>query len=270
MIHRSPRPWFRVSLSTLFIIITVSCCWLAWQMSIVRQRKAVLSELKQNGEFTITTAAEHLFLIPPGMLSDQSRATVSPLRTWLGDEAIQTISYTSQPSAELRQRIARTFPEAELQERQILYEPCHPGCFPQGTMVETPSGKRAIETLAAGDEVTMIGCDHAPRKATIEDVFVTDNRLWRVETESGVLITTETQPLCLTVDKLKSPGELEAGEKILRWHDGALCAVAVLSVEKTDRVGKVYNLILGNKQVFVANGYLARSKPPKLSDFAER
>ena len=34
--------------------------------------------------------------------------------------------------------------------------PCHPGCFPAGTLILVPGGYRDIETIRAGDVVTTI------------------------------------------------------------------------------------------------------------------
>lgn len=33
--------------------------------------------------------------------------------------------------------------------------PCHPGCFPAGTAIATPDSLRAIETIKAGEIVTL-------------------------------------------------------------------------------------------------------------------
>jgi hypothetical protein len=35
-----------------------------------------------------------------------------------------------------------------------------------------------------------------------------------------------------------------------------------VSVAPTERIDQVFNLVLGNSEIFVAGGYLARSKPP--------
>ena len=76
------------------------------------------------------------------------------------------------------------------------------------------------------------------------------------------MITTETQPLALVGGTLKAAGELKAGDKIYRWADGERKATKVKSVTPTLREEKVFNLILGDPVLFIANGYLARSKPP--------
>jgi hypothetical protein len=159
-------------------------------------------------------------------------------------------------------RLARTFPEANLRETEPLFEPCHPGCFPRGTLVDTPQGRRPIESIAAGEPVTAFLPSGERISATVKSVFATDNRLWHIATEAGDLITTQTQPLCLATDRTIVAGELQPGDEILRGEDGSLYGVRVLSAAPTDRIENVFNLILDDSARFLANGYLARSKPP--------
>jgi hypothetical protein len=129
-------------------------------------------------------------------------------------------------------------------------------------LVETPSGPRRIELIQPGDLVISIASDGAESEIAVKTVFVTENHLWRVETELGELITTETQPLCTSADKTVQAGKLTPGDTVLLHNDGQIEPVRVESVSRTDRTEDVFNLILGDSQVFVAGGYLARSKPP--------
>jgi hypothetical protein len=221
----------------------------------------VLKELMANGTIQVTTAETYKGRYPAG--ANISPATVPLLRRWLGDEAIQEIWYDHNrkaiSEAELH-RLARIFPEAEV--REVLYPPCHPGCFPRGTLVETPHGKRSIEDIQPGDFVTTIFANGVTETANVQSVFVTENRLWKVVTEVGAFFTTETQPLCLAGDTIKPAGELQPRDRILRRLNGAIQSVEVQSVSPTPRIEKVFNLILGDSEIFVAGGYLVRSKPP--------
>ena len=258
-----PR-WFRFSLRTMFVLVTALCCFLAWQMSIVRQRRAVLANLRSRPAIQITTAAVwEKNLSPPR--TPPRRVEIPLLRRWLGDEAIQEIGYGrgfhNLSKAELA-RLARLFPEAEIREFEMPLEPCHPGCFPRGTPVETPAGMRSIQNIRAGDELIAILPSGQMVTASVQSVFVTTNRLWQVETEEGVLLTTQTQPLCLAVDETVEAGRLQPGDRILCRRGGELRPVIVRRVRQTRRVEKVFNLVLGNCEVFIAGGYLARSKPP--------
>jgi hypothetical protein len=256
------RRWFNFSLRTLFILVTVLCCWLGWEMSVVRSRQAALSRIKGNMAFSVTTAQSYRERWPAGM-SVPTLATIPLVRRLLGDEAIQEIvvhRWFQSFSEEELSRLTRAFPEAQLSETHP--EPCHPGCFPRGTLVETPQGHRLIETIQAGDMVTAFLKSGERLDAPVQSVFITDNRLWEVQTDEATLITTETQPLCLATDRTLGAGKLQPGDTILRSLDGDVHAVKILAVTQTGRIEKVFNLILGDSELFSANGFLARSKPP--------
>ena len=267
MTEKPRRRWFRFSLRTLLVAMTVLCCWLAWESSVVRSRRAELNQLRANGAFEVTTADQWAERMPPGY-TGRPPANVSLVRRWLGDQAIQEIGYYSHylpASKEELARLSRVFPEATMQERQIPLEPCHPGCFPRGTLVETPRGPRRIETVQAGDRLIALLPGGELTTARVQSVFVTENRLWRIATEDGVLLTTETQPLCLAADRFRAAGELEPGDEILRCASSSIHSTTVLSVSRTERIEQVFNVVLGDSEAFVAGGFLARSKPPAVA-----
>jgi len=143
------------------------------------------------------------------------------------------------------------------------FPPCHPGCFPAGTPIHVPGGTRAIERLRAGDVVTTVGPDGTSGQAKVASMSVTRNRLIEVRTEEGgTLATTELQPLSLAGGGLRAAGELRAGDRINSWDGRELRPVKVKSVAATGREAQVFNLVLGEPVLFVADGFLARSKPP--------
>ncbi|HUE70754.1 MAG TPA: Hint domain-containing protein [Pirellulaceae bacterium] len=259
-----PRRWFSFSLRTMFVVVTLLCCYLAWETSIVRQRQAMRRELSGKPYVQVTTAEAWLQLLSPGRETPKM-ATISRVRRWLGDEPIQQISYARgyhHLTEEQIDRLKRVFPEANVSEYEALLEPCHPGCFPRGTLIETPQGRRPIENVRVGDALTAFLPDGQGIVANVQSVFVTRNRLWKVETEDGVLLTTEAQPLCRSTDRPIRAGDLLPGHFILRYINGELRAVEVRNVSPTDRLEKVFNLVLGDSELFVAGGFLARSKPP--------
>jgi hypothetical protein len=140
--------------------------------------------------------------------------------------------------------------------------PCHPGCFPAGTRVLTPQGAKAIEDLRPGDLITVLTANGEARQGKVAAMFVTRNRLVQVNIEGKTQITTATQPLALADGKLRPAGELKAGDRIQTWAQGKRTTVTVKSIEATEREAQVYNLSLGDPVLFVANGFVARSKPP--------
>jgi hypothetical protein len=118
--------------------------------------------------------------------------------------------------------------------------------------------------------VTTVGADGIPGQGKVESIFVTQNRLIEVRTERGMLTTTETQPLSLANGALCAAGKLKTGDRIHSWDGRERRAVAVQEITATGREAQVYNLIVGEPVLFIAGGFLARSKPPALpSDSVE-
>lgn len=256
---QKPRRWGSFSLRTFFIAITLIACYLAYEIYAVRARQAALKSLRTDWQYSITTAAQYQGSGAPGPV-----ASVSWLRRQLGDEAIQHIGYYDhiKDPGKLRM-LGRTFPEAKLVKNDPPLEPCHPGCFPHGTLISTPGGLVRIEAIQEGDTVYSIMATGERKSLAVQSIFRTHNRLWHVETEVGLLRTTETQPLCVSLTAHQAAGELQAGDRILIWREEEVQETTIVGVQKTDEIVPVINLVLGNRESFIANGYLARSKPPK-------
>jgi hypothetical protein len=147
-------------------------------------------------------------------------------------------------------------------ERVLLPPPCHPGCFPPGTMIEVPTGTKRVDDLRAGDIVTTVGSDGKPARASITAMFMTKNRLVEVNIEGKTLITTMTQPLALADGKVRPAAELQPGDRIEVWSKGERSTATVKSVDVNLRDAPVYNVVVGDPALFVANGFVARTKPP--------
>src|SRR5688572_181685 len=80
--------WLRFSLRTMFLVVTAVCCWLAWQLSVVRERRDLLNDLNASRGFQIVKASEWAKDTPA---ADQPVPAIPWIREWLGDEAIQSI-----------------------------------------------------------------------------------------------------------------------------------------------------------------------------------
>lgn len=255
--------WNAFSLRTMFVVLTLACCVLGWELHVVRERNATLQRLRRTQGFQITTAADWRERFPAGRNVPHA-ATVPVIRQLLGDEAIQEIWYmpnVNSPTKLGLEELAQIFPEAEIREIPLI--PCHPGCFPGGTQIDTPTGLQAIDSLKPGDEVLAIRSDGGTTTAKIQSIFVTNNRLWKVDTNDGSLLTTETQPLCIAPREYLPSGKIQPGNRILRRKGEVICAADVLSVTATRRTETVYNLILSDAEVFIAGGFLAKCKPPE-------
>jgi hypothetical protein len=262
MTDKSPRRWFRFSLRTLLVVVTVFCVWLGWELNTIRERKALLREMGSGYDFNYITARNYSLQYPPGATVPSAKR-IPLVRRWLGDEAIQEIYYNSPSGAasDVRlKRLSAAFPEASILE--VHPEPCHPGCFPAGTLVETPAGPAPIETLGAGDRVVALSSEGKPREARVETVFRTQNRLQKIVTSGGTLFTTPTQPLCLASGDTIAATKIRPGDRLLRFESGDVAIVDVTESLETERVAPVFNLILVDAERFVAAGFVARSKPP--------
>lgn len=256
-LSKSRLTWVRFNLRSMFVVMTLVACWFGWQVNTVHKRQELLRELKSNPNFSV------VLYRPIGLGSNRPDASVSITRRWLGDVPVHRIivsgSLNTTNSPTFR-RIKQLFPEAEFTERSP--PPCHPGCFPRGTLVNTPTGTRAIESLKPGDTVIALQADHTITFDTIHAVFVTDNQLWKVSTESGDIITTKTQPLCLTFDRIVPVESIKIGDDLLQYRNGEIRTTTVQAIEMTDRHENVFNLILTDAVFFVASNFVARSKPP--------
>ena len=257
--------WFRFSLRTLFVVVTAICCYLGWEIGTVRGRQAALRGIRDQPFVQITTADAWEKHLSAGGWKGDTPAEIPVVRAWLGDEAIQEIACGRghhRLSQEQFSQLPKLFPEAKVHEYEVLANPCHPGCFPMGTAVETPKGPRRIEEIDIGDDLTAIRPNGDRIIAHVQSVFVTTNRLWKVETDCGTLITTQVQPLCLSTDRHIKAGDLGPGDRILHYDKGEIHSATVRAVSATDRLEKVVNLVLGESELFIAGGFVARSKPP--------
>jgi hypothetical protein len=140
--------------------------------------------------------------------------------------------------------------------------PCHPGCFPAGTLVLVPGGSKRIELIRKGETVTTIGPDGRPARGVVREVFTSKNQLVEVRTDNGTVMTTAAQPLCLVEGGFRKAGDLKAGDRVWQWRSGRRVETAVRAVAATGKEAPVFNLILGDSAVFVAGNFLARGKPP--------
>jgi hypothetical protein len=170
-----------------------------------------------------------------------------------------------------RGRVASVLEMHELKpvDPEVPTIPCHPGCFPAGTLVQIAGRIIPIEDLRVGDEVLSIDADGRAAPRQIEQIFTTKNKLFELRTEAGPLFTTRTQPVCLVGGGFAAVGALQPGDQIWRWRDGRRHAVAVKEIVPTDRLEPVFNLVLGENAVFVAGDFLVRGKPPA-EDAAKR
>jgi predicted lipid-binding transport protein (Tim44 family) len=130
------------------------------------------------------------------------------------------------------------------------------GCFAAGTLVATPQGPRAIETLALGD--TVLAPDAAGRlvPAAVEGVYLNFAPLLTLTTDHGVLRTTAEHPLLAAGGGFRRADVFAVGATLA--HRGANARVT--EIARGDRAAAVYTLSVGAPHTFLADGFVAHNK----------
>ena len=112
----SKRRWFRYSLRTLFVLVTILCVYLAWQVRIVQQRKQLLAKIEAASgarfqPFNTIAQLDAIFVLGgPVQFPDQRR--VSFIRRLLGDRTVPIICLPAAMSADDLATYKKAFPEA--------------------------------------------------------------------------------------------------------------------------------------------------------------
>ena len=141
------------------------------------------------------------------------------------------------------------------------------GCFTFGTLVDTPSGPRAIGTLGVGD--TVYAYDEATGETVesqITEVFV------HTENSYGVVTFSDGTSLEVTsVHQLYNPdskqwipiGEMQPGDSVLRGLGPTAHPIVIRSMEFTSGRGTVYNLEVNRYRTYYVNGILVHNAKRK-------
>jgi hypothetical protein len=136
-------------------------------------------------------------------------------------------------------------------------------CFPRGTPVWTPSGPAAIEALRVGDAV--ISCS---KKGILEARPICKIVRRHNRTNLSVELGRERPPLRITPshslmvnDRWTAARHVVPGDrvKVLCHAQSDLRDAVVTRVSSYEDEGDVYNLIIEDMFVFVANGVIAHS-----------
>ncbi len=121
------------------------------------------------------------------------------------------------------------------------------GCFPAGTMIDTPTGRVAIEALKPGNVVS----NGQGGTTLVEATFVTRSRTLTVFTDAGALRTTAEHPLLGADGEFHLAGILAPGDRL----NGATVRRIGTGAEDI-----VYNLRVGSPHTFVADGFVVHNK----------
>ena len=115
---------FRFSLRTLFVVVTVICVWLGWQVHIVQHRMAMLKQLKETNVVSVPEWRNGMWVTDPLDWMHHSQVTVlrvshkskwpSWLRRLLGDCIVTHLGFDRELTDADRRAIS-AFPEAMIE-----------------------------------------------------------------------------------------------------------------------------------------------------------
>ena len=100
------RRWFRFSLRTVFVAVTIFCVWLGFQFRIIHQRQSMLRWIRDHRGSTYEMSS-----------GSHWRAELVPSwRQWFGDRPIKFIIFNEEdlPDAGQLERIEQLFPESNI------------------------------------------------------------------------------------------------------------------------------------------------------------
>ncbi|MBP7795321.1 MAG: TIM44-like domain-containing protein [Elusimicrobiales bacterium] len=131
------------------------------------------------------------------------------------------------------------------------------GCFPLGTKISTPYGKKNIEDIKIGDKVYSY-TDEKLVESTVNDIIKKKDKIFEIEAEGRFLKTTYEHPL-LTTDGFKEAGNLKAGDRIASW-DNELKFLIIKKMTLNSKPETVYNLSVEYPNTFIADGFIVHNK----------
>ena len=119
------RRWFSFSLRTLFVVVTVFCLWLGWNVQIVHERNAMRDKIRRNGGWVVIESSAKGFITSQGPVeynggqitypaSLEIRETspdfqplnpISIVRRMLGDENVVMVQVKRESEVESVQRV---------------------------------------------------------------------------------------------------------------------------------------------------------------------
>ena len=106
MEEKPKRRWLRFSVRTLLIAVTVLCVWLGWQVSIVRERNAIIALMRSRQPYFSLLDNDQIVVAPPA-------PHPSWIRRLIGDKSRSLLNVNNLTLAEAK-RVAKAFPEARL------------------------------------------------------------------------------------------------------------------------------------------------------------
>jgi len=134
------------------------------------------------------------------------------------------------------------------------------GCFPAGTAIATPQGEKAIEQLAAGDEILAVDEQGHTVRTRVKTIFINKSPLAKVETPEGNFMATGDHPVSIGQGRFRRIFDLHTGDTITRWENGRLIEGKISGVNQTAGKSLVFNLEVNEPHTFIAKGVVVHNK----------
>jgi predicted lipid-binding transport protein (Tim44 family) len=134
------------------------------------------------------------------------------------------------------------------------------GCFPAGTAITTPQGEKAIEHLAAGDEILAVNEQGQTVRTRVKTIFINKSPLVQVETPEGNFMATGDHPVSIGQGRFRRVGELHTGDTITRWENGRLIEGKIGEINRITGKNLVFNLEVDEPHTFIAGGIVVHNK----------
>lgn len=217
----------------------------------------------QTDRQTLRVTAEHPFYVGGGLFKTLESLKVGDrIYAWDGK------TLTQQPILALKKTRQRTTvynlqtdgPHTFFASRLAVHNKGGGGCFPAGTLIRTPQGAIPIETLSRGNPLLAVDPERKIVKTRVDELLLTRSRVLRLETDRGILRTTNEHPLKRIEGDFVLAGELKRGEKVLVWANGTLMPATVLSASFEEQEQQVYNLRTAWPHTFFAADFIVHNK----------
>jgi len=134
------------------------------------------------------------------------------------------------------------------------------GCFPAGTAIATPEGEKAIEQLAAGDEILAVNEQGHTVRTRVKTIFINKSPLVQVETPDGNFMATGDHPVSIGQGRFRRVLDLHAGDPITRWENGRLIEGKIGGITHAAGKSLVFNLEVNDPHTFIARGVVVHNK----------
>ena len=124
----------------------------------------------------------------------------------------------------------------------------------------TPQGEIAIIDVRVGDRIVAVNVFGEIVEVLVNGLLIHPNAsVTEVETEVGVLRTTDDHPFWVGKDEYVNVRNLKVGDMLVQLIDGALRYVQIKDIRKNMGIETTYNLSVNAPNTYVAGGIVVHN-----------